>query len=153
MLIHLLVGLPVMMLCLLLQAVFVVLCLRYYMRRMQNRVDRGSPVWGITLVSVVMMLLALGNFLQVAIWATLFMLLGEFTDFATAAYHSGVNFASLGYGDIVMSERWRMLGPIEAANGILMLGVSTALITTSVSEILKSARSRLSDKEGRQPSA
>jgi hypothetical protein len=149
MLIHLLVGLPVMMLCLLLQAVFVVLCLRYYVRQMQNREDRGAQAWGITLVSVVMMLLALGNFLQIGIWGTLFLLLGEFTDFETAAYHSAVNFASLGYGDIVMSERWRMLGPIEAANGILMLGVSTALITASVSEILKAARARLQEKDGR----
>jgi hypothetical protein len=149
MLIHLLVGLPVMMLCLLLQSVFVVVCLRYYVRRMRDREDRGEPAWGITLVSVVMILLALGNFLQIAIWGSLFLLLGEFTDFETAAYHSAVNFASLGYGDIVMSESWRMLGPIEAANGILMLGVSTALITASVSEILKSARTRLLEKEDR----
>lgn len=149
MLIHLLVGLPVMMLCLLLQSVFVVVCLRYYVRRMRDREDRGEPAWGITLVSVVMMLLALGNFLQIAIWGSLFLLLGEFTDFETAAYHSAVNFASLGYGDIVMSESWRMLGPIEAANGILMLGVSTALITAAVSEILKSARTRLLEKEDR----
>jgi hypothetical protein len=147
MLIHLLVGLPVMMLCLLLQSVFVVVCLRYYVRRMRDREDRGEPAWGITLVSVVMVLLALGNFLQIAIWGSLFLLLGEFTDFETAAYHSAVNFASLGYGDIVMSESWRMLGPIEAANGILMLGVSTALITASVSEILKSARTRQLEKE------
>jgi hypothetical protein len=37
-----------------------------------------------------------------------------------------VNFTSLGYGDVVMSERWRLLGALEAGSGILMFGVSTA---------------------------
>lgn len=139
MLIHLLVGLPVMMLCLLLQAVFVTICLRYYVKHMQQRADRGTRTWGITLLSVVMLVATLGNFIQIGIWATLFILLGEFSDFETAFYHSGVNFASLGYGDIVMSKNWRLLGPIEATNGILMLGVATAMITASVTEIIKSA--------------
>jgi hypothetical protein len=71
------------------------------------------------------------------IWAVLFRLLGEFDDFATAMYHSDVNFATLGYGDIVMSERWRMLGPLEAANGILMFGVSTSVMTAAVIDVVK----------------
>jgi len=149
MLIHLLVGLPVMMLCLLLQAVFVTICLRYYVRHMQNREDRGTRTWGITLLSVVMLVATLGNFVQIGIWATLFLSLGEFSDFKTAFYHSGVNFASLGYGDIVMSERWRLLGPIEATNGILMLGVATAMITASVTEILKAAMALQGKQKGR----
>ena len=43
-----------------------------------------------------------------------------------AIYHSGVNFATLGYGDIVMSPQWKMLGPLEAVNGALMIGLSGA---------------------------
>jgi hypothetical protein len=39
-----------------------------------------------------------------------------------------VNFASLGYGDIVMSVRWHLLGPMEAMNGIVLFGLSTALM-------------------------
>lgn len=148
MLIHLLVGLPVMIVCLLLQAYFVTLCLRYYVRQRLSRPDRGTRSWGIKLLSAVMLFAALGNFAQMAIWAALFVLVGEFGDFDTALYHSGVNFAALGYGDIVMSERWRMLGPIEAANGILMFGVSTAMITAAVMEIIKAGRARLEQNEG-----
>ena len=61
----------------------------------------------------------------------------EFDDFSTALYHSGVNFVTLGYGDIVMSERWRLLGPLEGANGILMFGVSTAVMTAAVMDVIK----------------
>ena len=39
-----------------------------------------------------------------------------------------MNFSSLGYGDIVMSVRWRLLGPLEAMNGIVMFSLSTALM-------------------------
>ena len=63
-----------------------------------------------------------------ATWAILFLWLGEFEDFATAFYHSTVNFTSLGYGDIVMSEERRLLGALEAANGVLMFGLSAGAI-------------------------
>jgi len=39
-----------------------------------------------------------------------------------------MNYTTLGYGDIVMSPATRMLGPIEAIDGLLMFGVSTAMI-------------------------
>jgi hypothetical protein len=79
----------------------------------------------------------LSNLAQMLIWAARFMLLGEFADFSTALYHSAVNFVTLGYGDIIMTERWRFLGPLEAVNGILMFGVSTAVITAAVLDVVK----------------
>jgi hypothetical protein len=54
-----------------------------------------------------------------------------------------VNFSTLGYGDIVMSKHWRMLGPIEAANGILMFGVSTSVMTAAVMAVIKYHGARL----------
>jgi hypothetical protein len=137
MLITLLTGLPAMLLCLLLQAVFLTFCLRRYARLKQHFLGDERPVIDLMLLSLVMLVMLLGNFLQIAIWALLFMLIGEFDDFATAVYHSGVNFATLGYGDIVMSPEWRLLGPLQAANGILMFGVSTATMTAAVMDVLK----------------
>jgi hypothetical protein len=48
--------------------------------------------------------------------------------FETAFYISAQNYTALGYGDIVPSERWRLLGPLEAINGLLLFGLSTALM-------------------------
>ena len=75
-----------------------------------------------------MILLTAGNLAQIAIWALLFRVLGEFEQYGEAFYHSAVNFATLGYGDIVMSARHKLLGPLEAVNGALMIGVSTATL-------------------------
>jgi len=43
-------------------------------------------------------------------------------------YFAFVNYTTLGYGDIVPTERWRLLGPITAMNGVLLFGWSTAVI-------------------------
>ncbi|MCO8311317.1 potassium channel family protein [Pseudomonas mandelii] len=142
MLLNLLAGLPVMLFCLLLQAIFVTVCLRQYVR-FRHAQPAESQWLNILLLSMVMLLMLLSNFVQMAIWATLFMLLDEFDEFATALYHSAVNFATLGYGDIVMSARWRLLGPLEAANGILMFGVSTAVMTAAVMDVIKHNMDRL----------
>jgi hypothetical protein len=65
-------------------------------------------------------------------------LCGEFTRFAGAFYESAMNCTSLGYGDIVMPASWNLLGPLEAANGMLMFGVSTALIFAVIQRSVQS---------------
>ncbi|CAG2151059.1 hypothetical protein LMG31506_04355 [Cupriavidus yeoncheonensis] len=144
---HLLVAVPVMLACLLLQGLVVAVCLRRYARFCHHWQGR-EPFWvDVAILSVIMLVTLCGNFAQMAIWAGLFMLLGEFTDLLKALYHSAVNFSTLGYGDIVMSERWRLLGPIEAAHGILMFGVSTAVMTAAVLDIVKNSAARLKQEE------
>lgn len=141
MLLNLLIAVPVILLGLILQATFVTIGLRHYLRLKLDQSGEGASK-DILLLSIVTLVMMLSNFVQIAIWAAIFMLLGEFSDFDTALYHSGVNFAGLGYGDIVMSEHHRLLGPIEAANGIAMFGVSTAMITAAVLDVIKSIRGR-----------
>ncbi|KJK13272.1 transporter [Burkholderiaceae bacterium 16] len=144
---HVLAAAPVMLLCLLLQGCVVAVCLRRYTRFRHSHMGHESLWTDILLLSLVMVLTLFANFMQMAIWAALFMILGEFSNFGTALYHSGVNFATLGYGDIVMSEQWRLLGPIEAANGILMFGVSTSVMTAAVLDVIKYNMSRLGQDE------
>jgi voltage-gated potassium channel Kch len=88
----------------------------------------------------VVLILFLGHVLQFATWAALFVYLDEFSDYATSFYFSAVSFTSLGYGDIVMSERWRLLGALEAANGVLMFGLSAGAILSVMTRILNAER-------------
>lgn len=136
MLLNLIIGLPVMLLCLLLQAMVVAIGLRYYVRYRRHHPEPSMRAHT-RILALVMLLMLLGNFLQMNIWAALFMLLDEFDSFAQALYFSGVTFATLGYGDVVLSPRWQLLSPLEAANGILMFGVSTAVMTAAVGDEIK----------------
>jgi hypothetical protein len=54
-------------------------------------------------------LMLLVHLVNIALWALLLCLCGEFAEFEPAYYHSAVNYSSLGYGDIVMSARWRLI--------------------------------------------
>ena len=133
---NLLLGLGVMVLCLFVQAMLVVLSILFYARHQDSA---KTPTFFSTLgvISGVMVVLVIGNFIQIAIWAAVFIQLGEFTEFLTAFYHSAVNFATLGYGDIVMTEEHRVLGPMQSINGVLMVGVSTAVMMSALQHSLK----------------
>jgi hypothetical protein len=48
-----------------------------------------------------------------------------------------VNFTSLGYGDVVMSARWKLMGPLEAANGVLMFGMTSAALMAILQQLIK----------------
>jgi hypothetical protein len=117
--------------------VFVVVHMLRYLIRIMSQDDRNTEGFGFDTyaISVVLLILFAGHLVQVAIWAALFMSLGEFSDFLTAYYHSTVNFASLGYGDIVMSEKWRLLGALEASNGVLMFGLSAGTLLSVMTNL------------------
>ena len=125
-----------MILCLVSQAVLASLAIHYYGSRRESVAESG-PVRSLQVIVAVMLLLLVGNFAQIAIWAALFQMLGEFEAFEIAFYHSAVNFATLGYGDIVMSEAHRILGPLQAMNGVLMIGVSTAVLMAALQDALR----------------
>lgn len=87
----------------------------------------------------------LAHLVEMALWAAVFVICGEFTAFGTAFYHSAVNFTTLGYGDVVMRPSWRLLGPLEAANGVLMFGVSTAMIFAVIQRLVQARFADLRD--------
>ena len=122
-----------------LQALLLVRVIHYYGR---HRGQIATPSYWSTLavVSVVMLVLVIGNLAQVAIRALLFLLPGEFAAFDEAFYRSAVNFATLGYGDIVMSPEHQLLGPLEAINGVLMIGVSSAALMSAFQDSLRQTR-------------
>lgn len=139
MLINLLLGLPTMVLCLFLQSLLFTLVLHYYLRN-EYLLNNPSFWSSLAVIKGVMLLLVIGNLAQVAIWALLFLFLGEFQAFSEAFYHSAVNFATLGYGDFVMSDKHKLLGPIEAINGVLMIGISTAGLMSAFQDTMTKTR-------------
>jgi hypothetical protein len=87
-------------------------------------------VAGATLVALAAHLVA------IATWAIVFSLCGEFSPLAEAAYHSALNYSTLG-DSAVISPSWRLLAPLEGANGMLMFGVSTAMLFALVQRLIQ----------------
>ena len=136
MLMNFLLGIPTIIASLVVQLVLLLIALRYY--RLHHHMINTKAWWPAgVVIGAVMLMLLIGNLMQVAIWALLFVLVGEFEAYNTAFYHSLVNFASLGYGDIVMSEEYRLLGALEALNGVLMVGISAATLMSFFQDAFK----------------
>jgi amino acid transporter len=82
----------------------------------------------LAIIALVISVAFVAHLAEIGLWAVLFVLCGEFPDLGTAYYHSAVNYTTLGYGDLLLTPAWRMLGPLEATNGALMFGVSAAMV-------------------------
>ena len=82
--------------------------------------------WPVTwLLICVTWVLLLIHLIEIAVWALFYWWAGCLPDAESAFYFSGVTYATVGYGDLVLPQRWRMLGPVEGLTGILMCGLST----------------------------
>ena len=138
MLVSLILGVTTLFISMASEVVVVVLMVRHLLKILNTK-GPEIPGFGFDtyVVSIVLLILFAGHLAQIAIWAGLFLYLGEFEDFLTAFYHSTVNFSSLGYGDIVMNEEWRLLGALEASNGVLMFGLSTGALLAVMTNLFR----------------
>jgi hypothetical protein len=69
-----------------------------------------------------------------------FSIVGMFPDFEASLYFSLTSYTTVGYGDVVPLPTWRLVGPLEAAVGVLMLSWSTGFIVAAVQQILNNLR-------------
>jgi hypothetical protein len=134
---NLILGGLTTVLCLTIQCIAVAILLRALIIMEKKKIIGTTLIRIALLLIAIMLIMMAGNFMQITLWTGLFCALGEFKDFATAFYHSTVNFTTLGYGDVVMSEKRRLLGALEAANGVLMFGLTTGLLFAILYELME----------------
>ena len=71
-------------------------------------------------------------------WGIVYVALGEFATMEDALYFSAVTSTTLGYGDMVLGDRWRLLSTFEAMGGLILFAVSTAYLLALLRRILDS---------------
>ena len=117
----------------------------------REEVHATKPLTRIFRVSGIVILMFLAAFLEVLVWALTYLTLEAIQGIEKAIYFSMVTYTTLGYGEIVLGEQWRLLASFEAANGILLFGWSTAVVLVAVQriyfgEIMKFSHSTESDQ-------
>lgn len=84
--------------------------------------------------------------LGVWLWAFCYRALGIFITMESTVYFSLVSYTTLGYGDIVLTHEWRILGGMTAASGFLNFGLMTAMLVEALRHVrlgqLQSHRNR-----------
>jgi hypothetical protein len=107
------------------------------------------PPYGIkailSLITVTLWLLAALT-AAVWIWALAYIILGLFDTLEAALYFSVTAFTTLGFGDVLLPERWRLLAGICAANGLLLFGLITAFLVEFLTQ-LHHSQSKIKSKK------
>jgi hypothetical protein len=97
--------------------------------RRAEKWERGHPQLWLTAVMVATVgVLLVAHVAEVITWSLTYSILGVAPPESDVLYFAFVNYTTLGYGDTVPVERWRLLGPMTAMNGVLLFGWSTAVI-------------------------
>ena len=97
-------------------------------RRVGSWERRNASVWLASVMVATVGVLLMAHVAEVIVWSVTYLILDVAPSEADVLYFAFVNYTTLGYGDIVPVERWRLIGPITAMNGILLFGWSTAVI-------------------------
>ena len=94
--------------------------------KLEDRMPRRRRLM-LIVVTAVLVVIALHT-VEIWAWATVYFVLDEFSEFEAALYFSAVTATTLGYGDLTLSQQWRLLAPFEAMGGLILFGASTAYL-------------------------
>lgn len=127
----LILGLSVILITVGLHAVtttqIIYLLKKYRKNRSQKSNNQSRPlILGLTGV-----FLSAKHYLDIIFWALAYWIFAgaeHFSDFEDAVYFSSVTYTTLGYGEVTLSDNWRLLCGIQAMNGVLLFGWSTAIL-------------------------
>ena len=89
-------------------------------------------IW--VLIRVAMWILA-AHLFEIEIWACFYTWAQAFSDIRASFYFSAVTYTTVGYGDLVLPEKWRLFAAVEGLTGILMCGWSTGIFFAVVSRM------------------
>ncbi|HHL41997.1 MAG TPA: two pore domain potassium channel family protein [Hellea balneolensis] len=98
----------------------------------------------IVLIGVVLVIMV-GVSINTWLWAAVFLAVDALETLEEAVYFATVSFTSLGFGDITLGEKWRLLSSLAAANGLIIFGLSTAFLMEFIFE-LRTAQKEQAEK-------
>jgi voltage-gated potassium channel len=134
----LLIGSVMIFLTVAIHAVGATLWLRHVAKWHASRHFDTGPMTLFHAVSRTSGMLLLLHFIEMVMWAVLFLSLpekGGLKNFSEALYFSIITFTTLGYGDITLSEQWNLLSGAEAMVGITVFGLTTAMLFAVIQRV------------------
>jgi hypothetical protein len=140
MLLQLVIGSFVISLTIIVEAIFIGIAERTLTAR--GDFLKEKPYHAKTIISLILVTLwlMLSHSIGVWIWAATFLVLDTFSGLEPALYFSVVSFTTLGFGDVLLDEKWRLLSGLTAANGLLIFGLSTAFLVEFLSRVRRAQK-------------
>jgi hypothetical protein len=105
-------------------------------RGFHGRAFRHPVALPVALVGIVGLLLAVLHGLEAGLWAGAYLWLGAIDSEGNAMLYSVDSLTTRGSSGLALAPHWRMMGALEAADGMLLFGISTAFVFAVIQEIM-----------------
>src|SRR5712691_9406041 len=112
--------------------------------RVARIAGEATPRQSLRLIAVMIAavsVLMVAHFVEILVWSLTYAIVGVAPTGTDLIYFAFVNYTTLGYGDVTPLQRWSLLGPMTAMNGVLLFGWSTAVIFEMLRRTLMTIRS------------
>ena len=129
-------GLPLIVLTSVVHVLGLVLINARIVEALSSRMDRrhSTSVFAVAM-SVAILLVTLLHAFEAGVWAAAYLLLGALPGTKAAMLYSVSALTTYGHASVLLAERWKMLGALEALNGMLLFGLTTAFLFAMIQEI------------------
>lgn len=134
---ELLIAFGIMGVCLVVHITGMILVTQALVRQRQRIEDRFGFVYAPTMLIAVFSVVIVLHVTEAMIWAGFYSWSGLFKDFETSLYFSMQSYSTVGYGDVLLPQKWRLLGTIESISGVLMCGLSAAFLFAIVNALFR----------------
>ena len=133
---ELLIAFAIVAVCVIIHAGGIAIFAQFLIRRFPSENLTTTSIQAFVLILVFAMVTSL-HLVETAIWAMFYFGNNLFQQYETALYFSLGTYSTIGYGDVVLPQRWRLLGGIEGISGVLLCGLSGAFIFAVVNAIFQ----------------
>ena len=128
-------GLPVLVVTVVAHVCVLVLALEALVRLAPNAKRKPNLLRSVAVLALTALGAATLHGLEAAVWATLYLGIGALTSVRSAMLFSLEAITSYGHAEIFLEDRWQLLGAIEAVNGLIIFGLTTAFIFAAIQDL------------------
>ena len=118
-------------------------------RAVDDLVTTRQTIRLIAVMIATVTVLMIAHLAEVLVWSLIYVVTSAAPEGTDLIYFAFVNYTTLGYGDVTPVERWHLLGPMTAMNGVLLFGWSTAVIFEVLRMTLKAGGGEAENQEKR----
>ena len=137
MILELLFAFIIMAACVVIQMTSMVIFFDWLLRQ-RPRIEKHLTIMTyVLLLILVFAVIVVLHLVTISLWAGFYYKRGLFPDYETSVYFSLGSYTTIGYGDVVLPQRWRLLGGLEGISGVLLSGLSTAFIFAIVNALFQ----------------
>lgn len=142
MLLQLFIGSIVVTLSIIIEVIFIFIAVQRMSKLGETKVFSSNLLAMMFYLIGITLWLLLAFSIVTWLWAFTLFGLGSFSSLEEALYFSMVAFTSLGFGDLILGENWRLLSGMIAANGLLLFGLNTAVLVETLRQVLLAMSSK-----------